>query len=150
MSLSLQNQRVIAAYKKGYRVINGQPYNPSGKKMTIMTSKSGYLVFSFYGRSMLLHRLVGYQKYGKKIFEKGMVCRHLDGNPLNAADYNIVLGTVSQNSMDKPKNVRIRLAVDASSKRRVFTDSEVSNIRKDQREGMTYKQLCEKYALLNK
>lgn len=57
-----------------------------------------------------LHKFCAYLLYGDKAFEKGIVVRHKDGNTLNLSKDNILLGTHSQNNMDKPKHKRIYAA----------------------------------------
>ena len=48
------------------------------------------------------------------MYEEGIVCRHRDGNPKNNAASNILLGTQSQNMLDRPAADRSRGAWIAS------------------------------------
>ncbi len=65
----------------------------------------GYPTFSCGPKSnrknIRIHRMQAWTKYGDAMYAEGMVCRHLDGNPLNAHRDNIVLGTQSQNQHDR-------------------------------------------------
>ena len=55
-----------------------------------------------------VHRLAAYQKFGDKLFEKGMQVRHLNGNKLDFSFENIELGTGKENCQDIPKEQRVR------------------------------------------
>lgn len=65
-----------------------------------------------YG-SFPLHKFVAYELYGKTAFNK--IVRHLDGNTLNLSKNNIILGTHSENNLDKPKETRTAAAKKARS-----------------------------------
>lgn len=102
---------VISAYNKGYRVIGGNVISPYSNNFRVLSIDTrGYYRFTVkvdkisYG--VQVHRLVAYQKYRDKIFEKGIQVRHLDGNPLNNLEDNIAIGTQSDNQMDIPKKQR--------------------------------------------
>ena len=83
--------------------------NPYGKIMKLHLGR-GYKVFSFgpkiSRRKCLVHRFNAWFKFGDKIYEPNIVCRHLDGNPLNNHQDNIAIGTQSDNMMDRPESVR--------------------------------------------
>lgn len=72
---------------------------------------------------------MAYQKYGDRIYNPRMVVRHLDGNPLNNSWENIAIGTQSENNMDKPPELRRRMAVHASSFMTVYSKSLVDKIK---------------------
>lgn len=67
-------------------------------------------------RDIFLHRLQAFQKYGREIYKKGIMVRHLDGNPKNNSWDNIAIGTARDNAMDIPKEIRIRSGRIASAK----------------------------------
>jgi hypothetical protein len=106
-------------YIKGYRINKeGIVVNPKGITVT------GYIYkgYRYSGirvegkrKNYKFHRLQAFQKYGKKLFEEGIVTRHKDGNPLNNSWDNILIGTNSDNMMDIPKEVRMRKALHATS-----------------------------------
>lgn len=81
------------------------------------------------------------------MFQPGVEVRHLDGNPSNARPSNVALGTHKENMMDRSPDARTKTAIAASSARRRFTDVEVSSIRSDRSDGLTYRQLGEKYSV---
>ena len=119
MNFSKKNKAIIIAFNKGYRIVDGRAYNPSGEELRIYPDDYGYLrmgmMIDCRVTSFRIHRLVAYQKFRDMIFEKGVHVRHLDGNSKNNLADNIVLGTASDNSLDRPKSERIRLAKYASS-----------------------------------
>ena len=120
------NRSEIKLYNLGYRVtaqgdmrgLNGKPIGSlcNGyyrihvriKKKLHSKIKNGYI-------NCLVHRLQAYQKYGEDIYKKGIVCRHLNGNPLDNSIDNIAIGTQSDNMMDRKKEDRIAHAKLASS-----------------------------------
>lgn len=94
-----------------------------------------------------MHRLVAYQKYGKEIFKKGIEVRHRDGNPSNNTENNILLGTPSENSMDKTQETRNRIALNATSFIKVHDHEQIIKRRE---EGATYKELMEQFGISSK
>ena len=100
---------LVSAYEKGYRIINGEPYDPSGKLLKVI-KKNSYNWFSIrtgmrnnkFRNYVAIHRLIAYQKYGDKIFGEGIQVRHLDGNPSNNLDENIIIGTQSGHRYASP------------------------------------------------
>lgn len=110
--LSKANHVVLKAYEKGYRVVKNQLFNPKGEQLSLYIDASGYFTYGIKmergGRRITfgVHRLAAYQKFGGRIFEKGIQVRHRDGQSLNNWDYNILLGSQSDNMMDQPKKIR--------------------------------------------
>jgi hypothetical protein len=76
-----------------------------------------------YG-SFPLHKFVAYQLYGDIAFKK--IVRHLDGNVLNLSKSNIVLGTHSENNLDKPKHKRIAAAKKARASQKRSYNAKLS------------------------
>lgn len=153
MVLSKINKFVIYAYDRGYRIVNNKVLNPNGKILKTWTHsnvgdckyKSFNIVVNKEKSNIPVHKLVAYEKYGKRMFGDGILVRHLDGNSLNNNHDNILIGNVYDNRNDIKREVRRTLAINASKKLRRFTDEEVIMIKKDRANGMTYKLLCEKY-----
>jgi hypothetical protein len=146
----LFNKVEIEAKERGFKVLeNGDALNNKGKK--VGGRYNGYIATSFRSngkiKHFMTHRLQAYQKFGNKIYEEGIVARHLDGNPLNNSCNNIEIGTTSDNMMDIPKEVRIKKASNANKK---HSDETVKDIRKDRKSGMTYKELMYKYGISSK
>ena len=119
----MKSKRTIAletAYDKGYRVVEGEVITPSGTVLALVGRK--YLRFSTMTVNGIypvpVHRLVAYQKYGEKLFEKGICVRHLDGDAFNNLPNNIAIGTYRDNAMDIPVEDRMRSVEHASSFRK--------------------------------
>lgn len=108
------------AFSQNYRVDleTGMIYGPRGVLSPKRAAKQRYATATLHVHengvrsqwSIPVHRIIGYAKYGEKMFEEGMVIRHLDGNVDNWHPDNLMLGTQSENQMDKPAEVRIRMA----------------------------------------
>lgn len=126
---------------------------PVGDKYRPRKNKKGYAIISFRRRKLGIdmnvhvHQIVAYQKYGEKIFGRGIVCRHLDGDPFNFRSDNVEIGTYSNNWFDVPKSKRMAHAIRAASFLRVLSDEQVIKLRTDRMNGMTFPQLAEKYGL---
>jgi hypothetical protein len=101
---------IIETYNKGYRVIEGNLYNPKGILIKGYID-NGYRCTKIRYNSipvrLQFHRLLAYQKYRDEMFEEGIEVRHLDGDSLNNLDDNIAIGTHQENMMDIPKQKRI-------------------------------------------
>ena len=150
--LSKTNLATVTAFQKGYKVIDGEPYNPSGVKLkTTVQNKRSFMYRRFSvsidGRknNVYLHKLVALQKFGTAMLEPGVQVRHLDGDSTNNREENIEIGTVSDNQMDKPEALRKTLAANASSRLRRLTDEQIAQARELRAQGWPYKKLMEKF-----
>lgn len=113
------SKKEIIAVKVGFIVSEeGVAYNKKGDVIGY-TDVRGYSRFSFKHDDQTInirvHRLQAYQKYGNLLFKEELLVRHLDGDPGNNCWDNIALGTMSDNMMDIPEQIRIKRAVHASS-----------------------------------
>ncbi len=144
-------QDIAVAYKKGYRVSRiGLVTNPKGNKLGFGTiSNTGYAKFSIKinGRTtkIFVHRFAAYRKYGKKIFDKRLQVRHINGKKTDNSANNLILGTPSENMMDLSKSLRLFKAIKASSKNRRFSDAQLAEMFSDRENGMRYCDLKQKY-----
>jgi hypothetical protein len=142
----LNNINLMYIHEKGYRIINNEIISFTGKVLRKSTNKDGYSRFSVRIKSRIhsfkVHRLVAYQLYGTKIFEKGIVVRHLDSKRYNNLEENIAIGTQSDNMMDMSPEKRILNASNPIHNH--------LNIIKDRKNGMTYSELCHKYDIKSK
>ena len=113
-----QNEKI--AHDMGFRFIGGNLIGPDGKIRTPTISVRGYKQFSIRvdGKKKIvkLHRFVAYLKYGDEIYNHQCV-RHMDGDPLNNAFGNIILGSQHDNLMDIDPVVRSRKATNAITTR---------------------------------
>lgn len=135
------NQLERAAYLLGYRVSEtGQLFNPRGRKLSANVSGTGYFRFRItkHGGQILVHRLLGYQKYGERIYDPNLCMRHLDGNPLNNTWSNVVIGTDSENMMDKPPHIRILGALASAKVNTKHNHAKVIELHKS---GLSYKRI---------
>lgn len=103
--------KVIEAFNRGYVVsLEGKAYNKNGKEVGFLTKTpdeyESYKICIKINKkpaSIAVHRLQAFQKYGYKMFEKGVLVRHFDGDSLNNSWENILIGTDSDNKMDVPE-----------------------------------------------
>ncbi len=90
-----------------------------GRQMAVSINRSGYKKFTFgpTGKRghIHIHRLQAWFSFGEAMYEYGMICRHLDGNPLNNHKANIALGTHSQNTRDQDMD-KVRARAFAASR----------------------------------
>ena len=134
--------KIKMAHDKGYRVTkNGKFLNPNGIEIGDVQNNRLRVSIRLSKKRIIIHchRLQAYQKFGDKMFEEGIVVRHLDGNSLNNCWDNIAIGTSSDNSMDRPEDDRIKHAKHASSFLLKYDHQEVRefhNISKSYKETM--------------
>jgi hypothetical protein len=139
------------AFEKGYRVLpDGSVCSPKGRILSRNnTDRDGYPQFRFEKGCTYIpvHRLAAYQKFGKRLYDPGIEVRHRRNDPSNSRPCNILIGTRSQNSMDKSRATRVRVAKIAAAARRSLTDTQVDQLRKDRDGGMSYLELMAKYEI---
>lgn len=108
------------AFDKGYRVdTEGQVVSPTGRIRKLRPDRNGYLTFGVRDydrkhRHCYVHRLAGFEKFGSAIHAEGIQVRHLDGDHRNNKPSNVGVGSASQNTFDKPKSTRVRVAGNAN------------------------------------
>lgn len=101
----------------------------------------------------MIHRMQAYQKYGKRIYEKGVEVRHLDGNAKNNSRNNIAIGTALDNYYDKPYKTRrkaIERFLKAANEHIKYTDDVLCKIKKRREEGASYKDLMNEFNISSK
>lgn len=140
------------AYEKGYRVSrDGKLYGMKGEELIVKKrGKQRYPTFSVNVGALTksgvfgipVHRFAAYCFYGEKMFEDGLVVRHLNGNVLDLRIENIKLGTNSENEHDKSAETRRRVgriarAAQQRAMNSKFTDDEVREIRRRDDSGET-------------
>ncbi len=162
MKLSKYNIALLLAFKKGYRIKNGKIFNPKNQEIQGYIKKPSknkegerkgpeYKQFGIRGKKRIpyvvrVHKLVAFQKYGRKIFQKDIVVRHHDGNSINNLEENILIGTQSDNMMDIPEEIRMKTAINASNHIRRFTDDEIKEMKRlHKKDGKTYAQLMKMF-----
>lgn len=155
----MSQETVIRLSKeKGYSVDrSGNILNKKGKTLKTSISSKGYVSFNIRveGKSptrSFLHRLQAYQKFGDKIFEEGIVVRHLDGNPLNNSWDNIAIGSPSDNQMDRSEKCRKNFATIASRKMQgnIRTYEERCLIYENLKNGVPYNEIMKNHNVSSK
>lgn len=141
--------RYKIAYEKGYRVTKeGQLLNPKGEKIGSIDA-NGYktTTIRINSKNVIIktHRLQAYQKYGDKLFEDGIVVRHLNGNSLNNSWDNISTGTQVENLKDIPLKQRQLNALQSAHKRIKHSKEFVDELKKEYRVLKSYAELSRKY-----
>lgn len=145
----------ILAKGKGYFVDKyGNAFSPSGRKIGTR-GKDPYMYFGIRLDlkkvvKVYIHRLQAYQKYGNAIYGEGVQVRHLNGNSFDNSFDNIDIGSATNNAMDKPKETRLRAALKASSKVRIYSDEDVLEIQRLRKLGLTYKDIMRRFNVKNK
>lgn len=129
----------------------GQVFSPFGRKLKLK-QVNNYYRFNIKDKIkghyyVKVHRLCAYQKYGEKIFESGVQVRHLNGNSLDNSYGNIGIGTSSANRLDICPKKRKALASNASKNLRALTDEDLTEFWRDRNNGMSYKELSNKYKI---
>jgi hypothetical protein len=105
------NSAIISCYERGFRALeDGTIISAKGKEIGSI-GPDNRIRFSYRhpdknnsNLSVLAHRFIAYQLYGDKIFEPGILVRHLNDNPSDNRFENISLGTKKQNVKDAKKN----------------------------------------------
>jgi len=137
------------AYEKGYRVTkDGDLLNPEGLKIGCINSagyKNTRIGFNEKKLYIATHRLQAYQKYGNKLFEDGIVVRHLNGNKSDNCWDNIAIGTSKDNSMDIPKETRIKRSILGAKTQIKYPKKFVLKLREEHKEIKNYAELGRKY-----
>lgn len=133
----------------GFRVNDiGEVFTPNKKKRKLSFGCQKYYVFSvrIYDKpqSVLVYRLQAYQKFGDKIYQKGIVVRHLNNNPLDNSWDNIEIGTYSDNLYDIPEEIRIKKA---SKAHKQYSDDLHQKVIEARNNGMSYKEIMEKFGI---
>lgn len=118
------------ASKRGYQVAeNGLLLNPKLKVVGSLNPTTGYqetnIRLNGKTKHFTTHRLQAFQKYGKLLFNLGIVTRHKDGDKLNNSWDNILIGSHSQNALDIPKQIRVKRAFHAASYLKKYDNQQI-------------------------
>ena len=156
--MNQQIKLLLLAFNKGYSVdIEGNIISPFRGFIKGRIAKDGRIHFyirmeGMYPKGVPAHRLQAYQKFGDKLFEEGIVVRHLDGNPLNNSWDNISIGTQSDNILDRDENDLKTHAVKASRFRQDSIRSYESRIKiyEDLKNGISYSEIMKKHNISSK
>ena len=145
--------KIQIASEKGYYVTKeGDVYfNNRQRSLNFKSKNRRYYCFNvkINGKATRIevHRLQAYQKFGDKIFNKGIVVRHLNGDSTDNSFDNIEIGTNQDNSFDRPKEQRIESAKHAASFTKKYNYEEVYTFYLETK---SYKQTMEKFGITSK
>ncbi len=107
------NAAIRYAADRGYTVDQcGNVYGPANAQLKLLQKRHTrmiYLSFSVGDTKVKVHRFVAYLKYGRRALRKGVHVRHRDGDNFNNSWDNVLIGTQSQNELDKPIELRREL-----------------------------------------
>jgi len=124
---------------------NGVVMNRNGRILTGSISDK-YLKISVRTEfttsySLRVHKIQAYIKYGDEIFNNGCLVRHLNGDPLDNSWDNIVIGTQSDNMMDRSEESR------RNHVKRIepIDETIILSMIKDKNNGLSYRKLVDKY-----
>lgn len=128
---------------------DGQITNPRGevKKGTLT---HGYLKvgikipeMGISSYALKIHKFQAYRKYGEEIFNPGIVVRHLNGDNTDNSWGNIVIGTQSDNMMDRDEQDRIR----HSKERRKYSQEVKSKLVQERESGKSFGQISKDHSI---
>ena len=133
----------LVAFQKGYRINNlGEVFSKTGKKLKVDVDKQGYYRVSIRTdkgcRAFMIHRLVAFQKYGNKIYNKGIEVRHLNNNKIDNSYDNIAIGNHKDNILDIPSEIRLKRALNASSYLKKYDYKKIKEFHKKNGKPYTY------------
>ena len=108
MELSKKNKLVLETFQEGYDISKeGWLIRKDGSiKKEFRVGKNGYLFVSLRlpldkRGQISIHKLQAYKKFGELMFKPNMVVRHINGDKLNNSYENILIGTQSENQLDR-------------------------------------------------
>ncbi|MNX76562.1 hypothetical protein D3C86_1080740 [compost metagenome] len=108
------HKRILEAVERGYSVSEDGVFSgPKGVLTIRLSGNQRYPTFSTNWGGVFgvpAHMFAAYIFYGDLSFSENLVVRHLDGDTENLSKSNIVLGTHSDNNLDKDPAVRISAA----------------------------------------
>jgi len=123
------------AYERGFRVTKNGCLIGLRRRRVGSINNDGYETTTILNNNKRIyiqtHRLQAYQKYGDKLFEDGIVVRHLNGNKLDNSWNNIAIGTPKDNTMDIPKEIREKRVIKHIKKQIKYEKEFVTKLRED-------------------
>ena len=124
-ALSNYWKAIPLAIEQGYivDVDAGTIHSPYGRKLSCkLYAGQTYPIARLFVKglprkdySVPVHKIMAFKIYGWEAFLPGVEVRHKDGNPANNVRSNLLIGTSSQNQMDKRPEVRSLAARTARS-----------------------------------
>ena len=128
---------------------SGQITNPKGEikkgSLTYGYLKVGIKIpeLEISSYALKIHKFQAYKKYGEEIFQPGIVVRHLNGNKTDNSWENIIIGTQSDNMMDRNESDRIK----HSKERRKYSQEVKFQLIREREGGKSYGQISKEYSI---
>lgn len=145
---------IFEAEKKGYIVSKSGEVFSKNRQLKLYFIEGKYLCFTVVigdkKDCLPVHRYQAYKKFGNRMFQSGIVVRHLDGDCRNNSWGNIAIGSQRDNIMDIPAEKRKEKAISASGHIRKFSNAEMLLIREFYKNCKSYKQTMEKFNISSK
>lgn len=158
--MSKANEVIVAAYEKGYRVLDdGTVLSHKGRALsTKIANGRRYpkmcVVVSKKRESILTHRFAAYCFYGDDVFSEGVQVRHLNGDTSDISRENIKLGTAKDNHADKSDEAKqrttdavIRASIGRPPVNRILNDAQACEIREKLKAGARGVELAKEYGV---
>jgi hypothetical protein len=152
--MSKLNENVRRFYGLGYIPEDGGKLkSPKGRYLSLTIDNNNYYYWQTRDRDtgyqprVYYHKIVAYHLYGEKVFQEGVVVRHLNGNSLDNSFINIAIGSAHDNWMDVPENIRQKISDCGALVQRKLDKQKLNEFYTDRSNGMTYKKLMEKYGI---
>lgn len=109
-SLTRSSLMLYYAAYCGYTVDQcGNVYGPTGARLQLIEkqyTRMRYLAFSVRDSKLKVHRFVAFLKFGSAALRPKVHIRHFNGDSFDNNWDNLVLGSQSENEMDKPEEYR--------------------------------------------
>lgn len=128
---------------------DGRVTNPKGK-IRKGTLTCGYLKvgikipeLGISSYALKLHKFQAYRKYGEEIFNPGIVVRHQNGDTVDNSWGNIIIGTQSDNMMDRDEQDRIR----HSKERRRYSQEVKSRLIQERESGKSFARISREQSI---
>lgn len=146
-------EREEIAYRVGYRITeSGNILNKKGVIISGSTTQYGYKMINVIYKNKrihcFVHRIQAFQKYGQKLYEKGIEVRHLNGIKTDNSYENILIGSHHENMMDRPESIRISFAIYAASFLKKYDNEKVRLFHENN--GRSYKKTMSEFNISSK
>ena len=150
--LSKQYLYVIRALEKGYRVLFcGIPVSKFGNILKTRTNSSGYksigIKLDGKTKTVYLHKLMAYQKFGVNCFKCGVEVRHFNGDSEDNSYFNIGLGTHSENMLDVGVLIRLHNGRAAGRTNSNLEDKDILDMREEFAKGAALSWAVNRYKI---
>lgn len=121
---------IINHEKLGYKLDDNFRFiSPMGIELKISKGTRGYAQTKIKRKTIMFHRIIAFKKFGMDLFNKNLICRHIDGNKMNWHPDNLMLGTHKDNYYDMPISYRDESITKKNLNNRKHSDTDIIRIR---------------------